>query len=97
MSNITLGLDKKGRCSRTNDEEGEENEEQGREAGQQSSGAEQALGARAAAAAVAMGNAGGERRARQLATWLPSAYTRRAVHLPHSRCPLPAEECYKTK
>lgn len=39
MSNITLGLDKKGRCSRTNDEEGEENEEQGREAGQQSSGA----------------------------------------------------------
>lgn len=49
------------------DEEGEENEEQGREAGQQSSRAEQALGARAAAA-VAMGNAGGERRARQLAT-----------------------------
>lgn len=63
MSNITLGLDKKGRCSRTNDDEGEENEGQGTAAEQQSR-AWQVLGA--LAAAVAMGIAGAKERREQL-------------------------------
>lgn len=36
MSNITLGLDKKGRCSRANDDEGEEHKEREKDKAQQS-------------------------------------------------------------